>query len=95
MTRPPGLLKARAPFLCAGQERTEFASLCSNAARAGQVDERLDTDLACVRRVQEGDVAAFDQLVIKYRERLYAVARSDVALGLDETAGLGQVGVFP
>ena len=32
-----------------------------------------DSDLAVVRRVQEGDVAAFDQLVHKYRGRVYAV----------------------
>lgn len=32
-----------------------------------------DSDLQIVRRVQEGDVAAFDQLVTKYRGRVYAV----------------------
>jgi len=32
-----------------------------------------DSDMAVVRRVQDGDVAAFDQLVIKYRERLYGI----------------------
>ncbi len=32
-----------------------------------------DSDLAIVRRVQEGDVAAFDQLVLKYRGRVYGV----------------------
>lgn len=32
-----------------------------------------DTDWAIVERVQAGEVAAFDRLVIKYRERLYAV----------------------
>ncbi|MGF1451944.1 MAG: sigma-70 family RNA polymerase sigma factor [Opitutales bacterium] len=32
-----------------------------------------DSDLACVERVQAGDVAAFDQLVRRYRERLYSV----------------------
>ena len=32
-----------------------------------------DSDLAIVRRVQEGDVAAFDQLVLKYRTRVYGV----------------------
>ncbi len=29
--------------------------------------------MAVVRRVQEGDVAAFDQLVLKYRERVFGV----------------------
>jgi RNA polymerase sigma-70 factor, ECF subfamily len=32
-----------------------------------------NSDLAIVRRVQEGDVAAFDQLVLKYRGRVYGV----------------------
>ena len=32
-----------------------------------------DSDLTIVRRVQEGDVAAFDQLVLKYRGRVYGV----------------------
>ena len=32
-----------------------------------------DSDMAVVRRVQEGDVAAFDQLVLKYRARVYSV----------------------
>ena len=32
-----------------------------------------DSDQVLVRRVQDGDVAAFDALVRKYRERLYSV----------------------
>lgn len=32
-----------------------------------------DSDLEIVRRVQNGDVAAFDQLVLKYRGRVYSV----------------------
>jgi len=32
-----------------------------------------DSDVSIVRQVQAGDVAAFDQLVVKYRERLYSV----------------------
>lgn len=32
-----------------------------------------DSDLAVVQRVQSGEVEAFDQLVLKYRERLYGV----------------------
>ena len=34
---------------------------------------RSDGDLAYVRRVQGGDVAAFDHLVFAYRERLFAI----------------------
>ncbi len=32
-----------------------------------------EVDLALVRRVQAGDVRAFDQLITKYRERLFAI----------------------
>jgi len=32
-----------------------------------------DADMTVVRRVQAGDVAAFDQLVLKYRERVFGV----------------------
>jgi RNA polymerase sigma-70 factor (ECF subfamily) len=32
-----------------------------------------DSDLEIVRRVQAGDVAAFDQLILKYRERVYGI----------------------
>jgi len=32
-----------------------------------------DADIGVVRAVQEGDVAAFDQLILKYRERLFGV----------------------
>lgn len=32
-----------------------------------------DSDWLVVQRVQAGDVAAFDELVIKYRERIYSV----------------------
>ena len=35
--------------------------------------QEADSDLEIVRRVQEGDVAAFDQLVLKYRGRVYSV----------------------
>ena len=32
-----------------------------------------DTDIVIVRRVQAGDVAAFDRLILKYRERVYGI----------------------
>jgi RNA polymerase sigma-70 factor (ECF subfamily) len=35
--------------------------------------QEADSDLEVVRRVQNGDVAAFDQLVVKYRGRVYSV----------------------
>ncbi len=35
--------------------------------------QEADSDIMVVRQVQAGDVAAFDQLVRKYRERVYGV----------------------
>lgn len=35
--------------------------------------QEADADLAVVRRVQSGDVAAFDTLIRKYRERVYGI----------------------
>lgn len=44
-------------------------TLVSSPERQFEADE----DLAIVKRVQEGDVDAFDGLIVKYRERIYAV----------------------
>ena len=35
--------------------------------------QEADADLAIVQKVQDGDVDAFDELVTKYRERIYSV----------------------
>jgi RNA polymerase sigma factor (sigma-70 family) len=35
--------------------------------------QEADADFDIVRRVQAGDVAAFDQLITKYRERVYGI----------------------
>ena len=35
--------------------------------------QEADADMVIVRQVQAGDVAAFDQLIAKYRERVYGV----------------------
>jgi len=43
------------------------------APSAVREPSKVDGDLATVRRVQAGDVAAFDQLILKYRERLYSI----------------------
>ena len=32
-----------------------------------------DSDMEIVRQVQAGDVAAFDRLILKYRERVYGI----------------------
>jgi RNA polymerase sigma-70 factor (ECF subfamily) len=48
-----------------------------------------DVDRAVVLRVQAGDVAAFDQLILKYRERLYAVVYN-MTSNREDTADLVQ-----
>src|SRR5882757_11197560 len=35
--------------------------------------QEADTDFAVVKQVQAGDVAAFDRLILKYRERVFGV----------------------
>lgn len=44
-------------------------TLVTSPERQAEADE----DLEIVQKVQEGDIDAFDQLVSKYRERIYAV----------------------
>ena len=48
-----------------------------------------DADLEVVRRVQAGDVAAFDQLIRKYRERLFGVVYN-LTSNREDTADLVQ-----
>lgn len=47
-------------------------SAVSTAANA-RVESSAGDDAALVRRVQSGEMAAFDQLILKYRERLFSV----------------------
>ncbi len=51
------------------------ASKILGKALVASPERRLeaDADLEIVRQVQAGDVAAFDRLIIKYRERVYGV----------------------
>jgi RNA polymerase sigma-70 factor (ECF subfamily) len=51
--------------------------------------QEADADLAIVRRVQAGDVAAFDQLIRKYRERLFGVIYN-LTSNREDTADLVQ-----
>lgn len=51
--------------------------------------QEADTDLAVVKRVQAGDVAAFDQLIRKYRERLFGVVYN-LTSNREDTADLVQ-----
>jgi RNA polymerase sigma-70 factor (ECF subfamily) len=51
--------------------------------------QEADTDFAIVKRVQGGDVAAFDQLIRKYRERVFGVVYNLTA-NREDTADLTQ-----
>jgi RNA polymerase sigma factor (sigma-70 family) len=48
-----------------------------------------DSDWALVQRVQSGEVAAYDQLVLKYRERIYAIIYNMVS-NREDSADLAQ-----
>jgi len=52
-----------------GISKTIAKPLVSSPERRQEADE----DLAIVRKIQEGDVDAFDTLILKYRERVYSV----------------------
>jgi RNA polymerase sigma factor (sigma-70 family) len=51
--------------------------------------QEADADLVIVKRVQAGDVAAFDQLIRKYRERLFGVVYN-LTSNREDTADLVQ-----
>ncbi|MDI1320310.1 MAG: sigma-70 family RNA polymerase sigma factor [bacterium] len=48
-----------------------------------------DTDFTIVKKVQAGDVAAFDQLILKYRERVFGIVYNLTA-NREDTADLTQ-----
>lgn len=50
-----------------------FANAKSLVSTQPEYTAEASVDLALVQRVQAGDVKAFDQLITKYRERLYAI----------------------
>ena len=51
--------------------------------------QEADIDFSIVKQVQAGDVAAFDKLILKYRERLYGVVYNLTA-NREDTADLTQ-----
>lgn len=51
--------------------------------------QEADSDFAVVKRVQAGDVAAFDQLIRKYRERLFGIVYN-LTSNREDTADLVQ-----
>ena len=50
-----------------------FKALGKTLVASSERQYEVDADLGIVRVVQAGDVAAFDQLIVKYRERLFGV----------------------
>ena len=48
-------------------------ALAAENAEMMQETQADDSDMALIRRVQDGDVAAFDHLIRKYRERLFSI----------------------
>jgi hypothetical protein len=50
-----------------------FSNAKTIAAVSPERAAEADADWALVQRVQTGDVRAFDQLINKYRERLFAI----------------------
>jgi RNA polymerase sigma-70 factor (ECF subfamily) len=51
--------------------------------------QEADADFTIVRKVQAGDVAAFDQLILKYRERIFGVVYNLTA-NREDTSDLTQ-----
>jgi len=52
-----------------------------------------DSDMEIVRQVQAGDVAAFDRLILKYRERVYGIVYN-LTSNREDAADLAQEGVY-
>lgn len=48
-------------------------SLQKTLVASPERQQEADSDLVIVQRVQAGDVAAFDTLIVKYRERVYGI----------------------
>ena len=51
--------------------------------------QEADADWEVVRKVQSGDVAAFDKLILKYRERIYSVVYN-LCANREDAADLAQ-----
>jgi len=51
--------------------------------------QEADADFTVVRKVQAGDVAAFDQLILKYRERIFGIVYNLTA-NREDTSDLTQ-----
>lgn len=65
--------------------QTATKELTTNPAQVAEASE----DAVFVQRVQAGDVAAFDRLVVKYRERLFSIVYN-LTSNREDTADLVQ-----
>ncbi len=64
-------------------------SLAKPLVGSPERQHEADSDWQIVQRVQAGDVAAFDRLIVKYRERVYGVIYN-MAANREDAADLAQ-----
>ena len=66
-----------------------ISKTASQTARIEGLASNADGDLEIVAKVQEGDVSSFDELVLKYRQRLFSVIYN-LTSNREDTADLVQ-----
>ena len=64
-------------------------SLAKTLVASPERQQEADSDMEIVRRVQAGDVAAFDRLILKYRERVFGIIYN-MTSNREDTADLTQ-----
>src|SRR5882672_856063 len=74
-------------FLCAVMDATKV--LGKTLVTSPERRHEADADIDIVHRVQAGDVAAFDRLILKYRERVYGIVYN-MTSNREDTADLTQ-----
>lgn len=82
---PLRLRQGRAPCALMNLSKVFSRTLASSPER----QREADADLVIVRRVQAGEVAAFDRLIHKYRERLFGIVYN-LTSNREDTADLVQ-----
>jgi RNA polymerase sigma factor (sigma-70 family) len=81
---------ARPINLCIADSSMEASKAITKAFVANpERQQEADADRALVQQVQAGDVAAFNRLIVKYRERLYSVIYNMTG-NREDTADLAQ-----
>ncbi len=64
-------------------------SLAKTLVASPERQQEADSDMEIVRRIQAGDVAAFDRLILKYRERVFGIIYN-MTSNREDTADLTQ-----